>query len=159
MSTTGNRIQTRSKNTTQHPGLLIPKQTRRTRDEVAASRMAKEDAKKEREDAKKAGIKRVAEFEQNQAEKDAIEQTPQVVMKRKPLVRTRSYADVLRSSDVEMADVTTEPGSPFELAAVEAGQTTDDGVETAVQDSPPRENTVCCFFFFRIFSPIHQLIR
>jgi hypothetical protein len=159
---TGNRIQTRSKNTTQHPGLLVPKQTRRTSDEVAASRRAKEDAKKEREDAKKAGIKRVAEFEQNQAEKDATERTPRVVTKPNPLVRTRSYADVLRSSDVEMADATAEveaaePGSPFELAAVEPGQTTDDGMETAVQDLPPRKNAVC---FFILFSPtIRQLIR
>ena len=148
MSTTGNRIKTRSKNTTQHPGLLIPKQTRHTSDEVAASCMAKEDAKKQREDAKKAGIEHVAEFEQNQAEKDAIERTPQVVTKPNPLVHTCSYADVLRSSDVEMTDMTAESGSSFELAAVEAGQTTDDGMEMAVQDLPPMKDAVCFFFFF-----------
>ena len=148
MSTTGNRIKTRSKNTTQHPRLLIPKQTCRTSDEVAASRMAKEDAKKQREDAKKAGIEHVAEFEQNQAEKDAIERTPQVVTKPNPLVRTHSYADVLRSSDVEMTDMTAESGSSFELAAVEAGQTTDNGMETAVQYLPPTKDAVCFFFLF-----------
>lgn len=147
---TGNRIQTRSKNTTQHPGLLVPKQTRRTSDEVAASRRAKEDAKKKREDAKKAGIKRVAEFEQNQAEKDAIERTPRVVTKPNPLVRTRSYADVLRNSDVEMDDATAEPGTPFEFATVAAGETTDDGMETVVQDSPKKKN-VSFFFSFPIF--------
>ena len=149
-----NRVATRSKNAAQRPGLLIPKQTRRTSDEVAAIRKAKEDTKREKEDAKAAGIKRVAEFEQNQADKDAMERTPRVVTKPRPLVRTRSYADVLRSSDVEMADGTAEPGSPFEYTAVEAGQTTDDGMETAVQDLPPRKKNVCFFFFF---SPIVNL--
>ena len=149
-----NRVTTRAKNAAQHPGLLIPKQTRRTSDEVAVSRRAKEDAKREKEDIKKAGIKRVAEFEQNQADKDAMERTPRVVTKPNRLARTRSYADVLRagSSDVEMTDGTGQPGSSFELAAVEAGQTTDDGMETAVQDLPPRieRKKNVCFFFLSV---------
>lgn len=150
-----NRLTTRAKNTTQRPGLLLPKQTRRTSDEVAAIRKAKEDAKKEKEVAKTAGIKRVAKFEQNQADKDAMERTPPVVMKPNPLVRTRSYADVLQCNDVKMIDVqVTEPGTPFESAIDEAGQTTDDGMETAIQDSPQKKVR---FFFF--FSPICQLIR
>jgi hypothetical protein len=156
---TGNRITTRSKNVAQRPGLLVPKQTRRTSEEVAASRRAKEDAKKEKEDAKKAGIKRVAEFEQNQAENDAIERTPRVVTKPNPLVRTRSYADVLRSSDVEMADATAESGSQFELAAVETGQTTDDGMETAVQNLPPRKNTVRFLFLFSYSSTYKMKVK
>lgn len=151
-----NRVSTRPKNATQRPGLLVPKQTRRSSAEVAASLKAKEDAKKEKEENKNAGIERVAEFEQIQAEKNAMEQTPRVVTKPKPLVRTRSYADVLRSSyadvlhssDVEMANG-TEPGSPFELAAVEAGQTTDDAMETEVQDLPQKKK-VC--FFLILFS-------
>src|ERR1700679_91173 len=97
MSTNLNRITTRSKNATQRPGLLIQKQVRRTSDEVAAIREAKEDAEKKKEHTKQAGIKRVAAFEKNQAEDDAMEQTPRVVTKPRPLVRTRSYADVLRS--------------------------------------------------------------
>ena len=60
------------------------------------------------------------------------------------------FADVLRSSDVEMADGTDQPGSSFELAAVEAGQTTDDGMETAVQDLPPRIERKKFRFFFLI---------
>jgi hypothetical protein len=157
MSESTNRLATRSKNSAQHPGLLVPKQTRRSSEEVAAERKAKENAKREKELAKKAGIKRVANFEQSQADKDAMERTPRVVTKPKPLVRTRSYADVLRSNDVDMTDGTAEPGSSFEFAAVEAGQTTDDGMETAVQDLPPRKNLkkVRCFFP----SPIYQLIR
>ena len=149
-----NRVKTRSTNTAQHPGLLIPKQTRRSTAEVTAIRQAKEDAKKEKESTKKANIQRVAEFERTQAEEDAIERTPRVVTtKPKPLVRTWSYADVLRSSDVEMVDGTADPGSTFELAPVEPGQTTDDGMETEFQALPPGKK-VRRFFFF---SPIYHL--
>ena len=150
MSANSNRLATRSKNAAQHPGHVVTqaKQTRRTSEEVAAERKAKEDAKRAKEEAKKANIKRVADFEQDQAKQDAMEQTPRVVTKPKPLVRTRSYADVLRCNDVDMTDGTAEPGSPFELATVEAGQTTDDAMETAVQDSPPRKKDVCFFLFF-----------
>jgi hypothetical protein len=155
-----NRVTTRSKNAAQRPGLVIQKQTRRTSDEVAVFRRAKEDAKREKEDTKKASIKRVAEFEQNQADKDAMERTPRVVTRPNALVRTRSYADVLRcndsDSDVEMADrVDAGPGSSFEafeLATVEAGQTTDDGMETAVQDLPTRKKNVCFFVLFVFLS-------
>jgi hypothetical protein len=123
---------------------------------MAAFRKAKEDAKMEKEETKTDSIKRVAEFEQNQANKDALERTPRVATKPRPLVRTRSYADVLRGSDVEMADGSAERGNPFELAAVEAGQTTDDGMETAVEGLPLKKKNVCFSF---IFSPICQLIR
>jgi hypothetical protein len=150
MSTTDNRIKTRSKNAAQRPGLLVPKQTRRPTEEVAAERKVKEDAKQAKEDAKNAGIKRVADFEQNQADLDAMERTPRAVMKPKPLVRTRSYADVLRSNDVDMADESAERGGTFEfkLAAVEAGQTTDDAMETEVEDSHPRKKNVGFSFPF-----------
>lgn len=146
---TNNRVATRSKNASQHPGYLVPKQTRRTSEEIAAIRRAKEQAKADKEAVKEAGIKRVAEFEQNQAQEDSVECTPRVT---KPLVRTRSYADVLRSnvSDVEMAD-----GTGPELAAVEDGQTTEDAMETEVEDVQPKKNVR--FFFF--FSPICRLIR
>jgi hypothetical protein len=144
------RVKTRSKNTTQHPGRLVPKQARRTTEEVAAIRKLKEDAKKEKEDKKKAAISRVAEFELNQAKNDAMEETPraQVAKKLKPLVRRRSYADVLRSSDVEMYDGTPEASTPgpFRMASVDPGQTTDDGMETVVQDLPPKKMTVLFFF-------------
>lgn len=139
-----NRLVTRPKNAGQHPGLLIPKQARRSSEEVAAERKAKEAAKKEKERTKKAGIKRVAAFEKNQADNDAMEQTPKVVTKPKPLVRTRSYADVLRGddSDVGMADgQSAKPDSEFQTADVEDGQTTEsDGMETAVEElAPPRK--------------------
>jgi hypothetical protein len=140
MSTNLNRITTRSKNATQRPGLLIQKQVRRTSDEVAAIREAKEDAEKKKEHTKQAGIKRVAAFEKNQAEDDAMEQTPRVVTKPRPLVRTRSYADVLRSDYVEAVEGrATEPDSAFEVANVEGGQTTEsDGTKTAVE-APPKK--------------------
>ncbi|KAG2337301.1 hypothetical protein BDR05DRAFT_895480, partial [Suillus weaverae] len=64
---------THTKNATQHPGLVdvVPKKKRRTAAEVAAERQAKLDAKEEKECAKGAGIKCVAEYEKKQAEKDA----------------------------------------------------------------------------------------
>ena len=147
MSESTNCLSTCSKNSTQHPGLLVPKQIRRSSDEVMAKRKAKEDAKQEREEKKAVSIKHIAKFEQNQAAKDAMEQTPQVVTKTNQLVHKRSYADVLRNSDVEMTDMTTpsQSGSPFNLkSAVEEGQT-DDSMETAIQDSPPKKNV---HFFF-----------
>ena len=75
-----NCVTTHSKNVAQHPGLLIPKQTCCTSDKVVVLHRAKEDAKREKEDLKKASIKCVTKFEQNQADKDAMERTPQVVM-------------------------------------------------------------------------------
>lgn len=138
-----NRLTTRPKNAVQHPGLLIPKQTRRSSTEVAAIREAKEKAKKEKELTKTAGIKRVAAFEKNQADNDAMEQTPRVVttQKPKPLVRTRSYADVLRGDDVDMVEgQSAEPDSAFEVANIEDSQMTEsDGMETAVEQAPPRK--------------------
>jgi len=138
-----NRITTRSKNATQHPGLLIPKPTRRTKDEVAAARQAKDDIKKTKELTKAAAIKRVAEFEKKQANVDTVGGTPRVVTKPKALVRTRSYANVLSgeeavaSSDVDMAD--NDAGSAFEPRTEEKDETTDDNAESTVILSPPRK--------------------
>ena len=157
MSTDTHRVITCSKNTSQHPGLLIPKQTHRTMQEVTADRREKEDAKKRKEMKYKTDMERVANFEKNQAQNDANEHTLRVQTAR-PLVRTRSYADVLRQgsgSDVEMKDatVTMEQPSPFEYAEIEPGNTTDDGMQTAVQDLPKKKYVS---FFFSLIS---QLIR
>ena len=103
-------VSTRSKNADQHPGLAVKKSTRRSSKEVAAERQAKEDAKREKARTKAAGIKRVAEYEIAQANKDAVEATPRVAPKAKPLARTRSYANVLKGSDDEMSGVETSDG-------------------------------------------------
>ncbi|KAG2094830.1 uncharacterized protein F5147DRAFT_778857 [Suillus discolor] len=111
---------TRTKNATQHPGLVdaVPKKKRRTAAEVAAERQAKLDAKEEKERAKGAGIKRVAEYEKKQAEKDAsTDATPRaaVLPKSKPRPKpipkkTRAKSPTLPPeddrfiSDVEMDD-------------------------------------------------------
>jgi hypothetical protein len=142
MSTTGNRVTTRSKNASQHPGHLVPKQSRRTTQEIAAIREAKVKDKEAKELTKMAGIKRVAAFEKSQADDDAMEQTPKVQMKSKPLVRTRSYADVLRGDDID--EQSAEPDSAFEAPAAHAadGQTTEsEGMETVVERplAPPRK--------------------
>jgi len=137
------RVVTRSKNAAQHPGLLVPKKARRTKDQVEAARQAKEDVKMKKELAKAAGIKRVADFERKQAEDDSVEVTPRVAAKPKALVRTRSYADVLAgeevipSSDVDMAD--GETGSAFEPREEDEEQTTDNDAESTVIMSPPRK--------------------
>jgi len=142
MSST-DRVVTRSKNAAQHPGLLVPKKARRTKDQVEAARQAKEDVKMKKELAKAAGIKRVADFERKQAEDDSVEVTPRVAAKPKALVRTRSYADVLAgeevipSSDVDMAD--GETGSAFEPREEDEEQTTDNDAESTVIMSPPRK--------------------
>jgi hypothetical protein len=138
-----NRVTTRSKNATQHPGLIDQKQLRRTNDEVAALREAKEEAKNEKERTKKRGIKRVAAFEKQQADDDTMEQTPKAVIKPRPLVRTRSYADVLRGDDVDMVSVSDKdarPNTVFKVAHIGDGQTTEsDGMETAVEQAPPKK--------------------
>jgi hypothetical protein len=103
-------VTTRSKNADQHPGLTVKKNTRRSSKEVAAERQAKEDAKLEEARTKAAGIKRVAEYEMAQASKDAADATPRAAPKAKPLVRTRSYANVLMASDDEMRGVETNDG-------------------------------------------------
>ena len=143
-----NRVTTRSKNTTQHPGYLIPKQTRWSSDEVAASRKAKEDAKMEKEKNHLASIKCVANFEKIQTKEDAMERTPRPATKSNWLVCTHSYVDVVH--DVEMEDVSAELGSSYESATVEAGEKTDDSMDTEVQELLQRKKV---FFFF--FSPIH----
>ena len=103
-------VSTRSKNADQHPGLAVKKNARRSSKEVAAERQAKEDAKLEKARTKAAGIKRVAEYEMAQASKDAADATPRAAPQAKPLVRTRSYADVLKGSDDEMSDIETSDG-------------------------------------------------
>ena len=142
------RVTTRSKNASQHPGLLVPKQTRRTTQEVSAIREAKENLKKEKELTRRAGIKRVAVFEKGQADDDAIEQTPRVMTKPRPLVCTHSYANVLHGDYSGNIDgQSAEPDSAFEMPVGDAadGQTTEsaasDGMETVVEQplAPPRK--------------------
>jgi hypothetical protein len=89
---------------------------RRSSKEVAAERQAKEEAKLEKARTKAAGIKRVAEYEMAQADKDAADGTPRAVPKAKPLVRTHSYANVLMGpkSDVEMNDGEVSDGEVLE---------------------------------------------
>ena len=70
------RVSTHSKNAAQHPGLVTKAKPRRSSKEVAAERQAKEDAKQEKARTKAAGIKRVAEYEMAQADKDAADATP-----------------------------------------------------------------------------------
>ena len=86
-----NCITTHSKNATQHPGLLIPKPTHHTKDEVAAAHQAKDNIKKMKELTGAAAIKCVAELKRKQANEDAVGGSLRVVMKPKALVCTSEY--------------------------------------------------------------------
>ena len=101
-------MNTRAKNSTQRPGLIVEKKKHRSKEEVQAERQAKADAKEEKARTKAAGIKRVAAYEQNQANEDAVEATPKAAPQPRALHRTRGYAliperkDTVPESDVEM---------------------------------------------------------
>ena len=79
-----------------------------------------------------------------------MQQTPWVQVPAKPrlLVCTHSYADVLHNSDMEMEDGSAGFGTPFEYAKVKAGETTDDSMEMAVQDLPPKKKRFVFFFSY-----------
>jgi hypothetical protein len=97
-------VSTRSRNAIVHPGLTVKGKPRRSSKEVAAERQAKKEAKQKKARTKTAGIKCVAAYEVDQAEKHAADATPRAKPKTKPLTRTRSYANILIGSDAEMTD-------------------------------------------------------
>jgi hypothetical protein len=143
-----NRITTRSKNAAQHPGLAISKQQRRTSQQVAAERQAKEVAKKQKELNKAAGINRIAEYEETQAAEDAVEATPRPAPKSKArgLVRTRSYADVTKAGKVDVG-MDTDVGSVFEPEDIRGREVTESegdaeaktDTDTDASLSPPKK--------------------
>ena len=138
---TRSNITTRAKNANQHPGLIVGKDKKKccTNQEVQAERQAKEDAKEEKALTKAAGIKRVAVYEQNQADEDAVDATPKVAPQARQLHRTRSYAqipEVEEDSDVEMGNMATD------ARALTAEYSDGDDEKTEpVLASPPRKKT------------------
>ncbi|KAG1844763.1 hypothetical protein C8R48DRAFT_678368 [Suillus tomentosus] len=149
---------TRTKNATQRPGLVdaVPKKKRRTAAEVAAERQAKLDAKEEKERAKGAGIKRVAEYEKKQAEKDAsTDATPRAAVLPKSKPRPKPIPKKTRAksptpppeddgfiSDVEMDDaaIDTSTYNPDPSQASETTDTRMDGSELSeTPTSPPKK--------------------
>jgi hypothetical protein len=152
------RCVTRTKNATQCPGLVdvVLKKKRRTAAEVAAERQAKLDAKEEKERAKGAGIKHVAEYEKKQAEKDAsTDATPRaaVLPNSKPRPKpspkkthekspTPPPEDDRFISDVEMDDaaIDTSTYNPDPSQASETTDTRMDGSELSeTPTSPPKK--------------------
>jgi hypothetical protein len=130
-------VSTRAKNAVVHPGLVVKGKTRRSSKEVAAERQAKEEAKQEKARTKAAGIKRVAEYEMAQADKDAADATPRAAPKTKPLMRTRSYADVVAGSDAEMTDGEVLD-SNFDPENEDIPMTASDA-ETEIVELPPKK--------------------
>jgi hypothetical protein len=134
-------MNTRAKNATQRPRLVVEKDKKkcRSKEEVQAERQAKEDAKEEKARTKAAGIKRVAAYEQNQANEDAVEATPKAAPQPRALHCTRSYAqiperkDTVPYSDVEMREPDTK-GSIYNGA-----DNNDDERTESVFASPPRK--------------------
>lgn len=135
-------ITTRSRNASQHPGLVAQRKPRRTTEQVASERQAKEQVKIDKELTKVAHIKRIAEYEKGQADLDANDMTPRAAPRTRPLVRTRSYADVLSdreavlANDVEMdSDDNNSTFVPVEVE--DEGTTTEECPEPPT--SPPRK--------------------
>ena len=126
-------ITTRSKNATQHPGLVVQKSKRRSGAEAAAERQAKEYAKKEKARAKAASIKRVAEFKKDQATRDELEATPRpaAAAVAKPLRRTsRSYALIPLRAENGVS------GSDTDVNEVDTGNSEDDSNLTDTDEAP-----------------------
>ncbi|KIM72140.1 hypothetical protein PILCRDRAFT_93585, partial [Piloderma croceum F 1598] len=149
-------ITTRAKNATQHPGHIVEKDKKKchTKEEVVLEHQAKEDVKQEKARLKVVGIKRVAAYEQSQADEDAAEATPKALPLTKQLRRTRNYAlipqyeDNVPDSDVDMGDV----GDVSDVGDVDAYRSADgsvgdvndgdDDMKTEpVLTSPPRKKT------------------
>lgn len=130
------RVTTRSKNATQHPGLLDQGSQRRSKTEAAAERQAKAKAKEDKAIAKAAGIKRVAEFEKADAEKNALDATPRAP----PLRRTSSHAFIPlyakqrtpESVDVKMSDASEDASENEALS-----QRVEDDETTDTEEAPP----------------------
>lgn len=132
------RITTRSSNAAKRPGLADQAAKRRTSDEVAAERQAKEEAKQEKARAKATSVKRVAEFEKNQAATDALDATPRPAFapqaQAPPLRRMSTHAFIplygeLPTSDVEMVEVAVDRGSSYFEGV--------DGGDTEVEEATP----------------------
>jgi hypothetical protein len=134
-------VTTCSKNAAQHPGLIVKTQRpRRTSKEVAAERQAKEDAKKEKALTKAANIKRIADYEIAQANKDALDATPKAIPGRRPLIRTRSYADVLAGNEIiSDSDAETNDGGTNRDEAEETQTADSDASGDTEILSPPRK--------------------
>jgi hypothetical protein len=135
-------VSTRSGNATTHPGLVVKGRPRRSSNEVAAQRQAKEEAKQKKARTKAAGIKRVAAYEVDQAEKHAADATPQAKPKTKPLTRTRAYANILVGSDDEMTDDKV-PDGDFDLENEDASMASSHTeTETESVELPPKKKKV-----------------
>lgn len=133
-------VATRSKNVVTHPGLVVKGKTRRSTSKVAAERQAKEDAKEKKALTKAIGIKRVAAYEVNQAEKHAADATPRAKPKSnlKPLTRTRSYANILVGSDAEMKDGEKLDGD-FHMENEDTVTASNTETETESVELPPKK--------------------
>jgi len=69
-------VSTCSRNAITHPGLIVKGKTRRSSDKVTAKHQAKKEAKEKKALTKAVGIKCVAMYKVNQAEKHVADATP-----------------------------------------------------------------------------------
>ncbi|KAG1824696.1 uncharacterized protein BJ212DRAFT_1475989 [Suillus subaureus] len=144
-----------TKNATQHPGLIdvVLKKKCHTAAEVAAKHQAKLDAKEEKECAKGARIKCVADHEKKQADKDmSTNATPQAVAlpKSKPCPRPIPKKTCAKPSlppkdngfisDVEMKDAISSTFNPDPSQASETTDSHMEGLELSETPmSPPKK--------------------
>jgi hypothetical protein len=108
-----NRVTTRHKNATQHPGdNEVPKRKRRTKAEMEVVKREREEAKQAKEAAKQAKLQRIAQLERRVRNDEANDLTPRPAQSRasRKLVRCPAYANLETmdvSSQVSKDDDTT----------------------------------------------------
>jgi hypothetical protein len=129
------QVETRAGNKTVHPGNVIKPNARRSTAEVQAERLAKAQAKEDRELAKKRSIERVAQFERaDTVREDDFNATPRPAFTPKPRPLSQTNNLLAESSDVEMTDGGDFDGAPFIPRSADGSVTGDDAV---VESDPP----------------------
>ena len=136
------RIETRASNKTAHPGNVVKTRQKRSKAEVQEERTTKAKAKADREEARRQGIHRAAEFERaDVANEDLVDATPRPLFTPKR-PRHQSLSDVTpleETSDAEMSDTFGKP-SPGSLAS-ENSDAEDTTGESDVLPPPSKRRT------------------
>jgi hypothetical protein len=133
------KIGTRPENSEAHPGAPVSKRKRRTKAEKQADAEEKQRKKDEEAEKKAAGIKRIAQIEDEVAEQDANLVTPRPKPKPRTaaLKRTVGYAVLLLTDSEKQQETGIDEPSEFDPAP----QDNDDGTSelTEIEESPKKK--------------------
>jgi hypothetical protein len=106
MSQQPSRIQTRAKNSTEHPGAIVKKRTRRTKQQMADFRAETAAKKQAVDDEKKAKVQKVAALESQIAnannDMDVMPRATRPRPSARPLRRTETYIGMTTSADKQV---------------------------------------------------------